>query len=243
MKNFCKLFCAKAEHLHNVLSILGVKFKFRKKKFNKRISYLKSLYFNLHYFGLKGLKLPVLLGKNVSLLKTGGNITLDEFRYGIVTIGLNRGDIFSFETNPTVFENSGQLHFKGQAIFGIGSKLSNSGNITFGKNFFINGQSLIICVKQIDFGDKILIGWGCNIMDFDYHKILDLKDNILNEPRPIVIKDRVWICSNAAILKGSFINSDTIVAINTVISKTFNEKNIMLGGVNQIIKQNVKWKD
>lgn len=37
-----------------------------------RISILKTILFNLHYFGRKGLKFPVLVGKNFIFKKLGG---------------------------------------------------------------------------------------------------------------------------------------------------------------------------
>lgn len=37
-----------------------------------RISILKTILFNLHYFGRAGLKFPVLVGKNFIFKKLGG---------------------------------------------------------------------------------------------------------------------------------------------------------------------------
>lgn len=36
------------------------------------ISMLKTVYFNLHYFGIKGMRLPVIVSKNVMLKNLRG---------------------------------------------------------------------------------------------------------------------------------------------------------------------------
>ena len=41
-----------------------------------RVSPLKTLIFNLHYFGLKGFYLPVLVARNVELNKMQGSVIL-----------------------------------------------------------------------------------------------------------------------------------------------------------------------
>ena len=51
------------------------------------ISILKTLQFNLHYFGLRGLKFPVLIFKNFRLNKLCGKVELRDWSFGSVRLG------------------------------------------------------------------------------------------------------------------------------------------------------------
>lgn len=51
------------------------------------ISILKTLQFNLHYFGLRGLKFPVLIFKNFRLNKLCGKVELRDWSFGAVRLG------------------------------------------------------------------------------------------------------------------------------------------------------------
>ena len=51
------------------------------------ISILKTLQFNLHYFGLRGLKFPVLIFKNFRLSKLCGKVELRDWSFGSVRLG------------------------------------------------------------------------------------------------------------------------------------------------------------
>lgn len=52
-----------------------------------RISILKTILFNLHYFGRKGLKFPVLVGKNF-IFKSSG-VKVESYRTANIRIGFD----------------------------------------------------------------------------------------------------------------------------------------------------------
>lgn len=64
----------------------------------------------------------------------------------------------------------------------------------------------------------------------------------LNPPADINIGNHCWICEDITIAKGVSINDDTIVAAKSYVTKSFNQKNIIVGGIPaKIIKENVTW--
>lgn len=69
------------------------------------INILKTIFFNLYYFGLKGLKLPILIGWNFHIENMGDRtaVTIPQKYYhtGTVCLGLKKG-AFSMGRNGTI---------------------------------------------------------------------------------------------------------------------------------------------
>ena len=79
-------------------------------------------------------------------------------------------------------------------------------------------------------------------MGGDYHTILDKNGKIINHPRPIVIKDHVWICNGVKICKGVTIAENNIIGMGSVVTKSFSETNcVIAGNPAQIVKRNINW--
>lgn len=59
---------------------------------------------------------------------------------------------------------------------------------------------------------------------------MDSKISLLNESKPIRFGNKVWVCTRSTILKGVFINDNSIVASNSYITKNFKQKNVVIVG-------------
>lgn len=205
----------------------------------------KTIFFNIHYFGLKrGSALPIILSNRVRLRSVKGLVVINApIRTGMILLG------FRFVPISTGFETSvwnvrGKVTFNGTADFGMGTKinLGKNGKLTFGNNFRITANSAITCGLEIEFGNDCLLSWDILLMDSDGHYIYDEKGNIINQNRKIIIGNKVWIGCSCLILKGSQISDQSIVAANTIVAKKFTEENIIIGGHNtKILKRNITW--
>ena len=71
-------------------------------------------------------------------------------------------------------------------------------------------------------------------MDTDFH-------NVIYQGKAIYLRDHVWIGCRSTILGGADIPENSIVAAGSVLTKTFAEENILLGGNNRILKKNILW--
>lgn len=210
-------------------------------------SLIKTIRFNVQYFGLKkGLVLPVLISKNVCFNKKSGKILIENFHTGVVKIGFGNVGIFDKKYDRTVLEFCGDatIIFDGSANIGHGSKISvqNSGILKFGNNFCITANSTIICTKEITFGHNCLLSWDILIMDSDLHKIVDKNASVLNEPRQIYVGNNVWIGARSTILKGVEIGSGNVIGANSLVTNSFKvEHSVIAGMPAKIIKSNVSW--
>lgn len=162
-----------------------------------KTSILKTLIFNIKYFGIKGLTFPVLVGHKVELNKLGGKIIINNPKFGHIKLGIYTPANYSSK-NISTFSNDGIIIFNTKASLGTGFRLCNSGEIIFGYNFSLTANSSILCYKEICFGDNNTVSWNVEIMDTDIHKIFDKHRNIINAPKTITFSNHTWMlgCKN-----------------------------------------------
>lgn len=195
-----------------------------------QVSLLNTIRFNLRYFRGGGI---ALVAKNVKFVNLKGSIEVKNPKTGIISIG------FGVSSKKTIWDNEGTIVFNGKAHLAAGDKISNKGNLTFGDNFAMHIDSTVICYEKISFGDDCLISWECQVMDTDFHKIYQNGEQI-NLNRPVQIGKHVWIGSRSAILKGSEIANDCIVAAgSTMAGKITEERQIVASG--KTLKTDVDW--
>lgn len=206
----------------------------------------KSIYINFKYFPLPiAIKLPILVSNNVLLYNLKGNIKLDckQVKTGMIKFGFGYVGIFDRHRSKSILENAGTLIFKGTASIGHGFKISISKEayLTLGNEFCLTAESQICSKKNICIGDNVLISWQCLIMDTDWHKIY-ANNQYVNEDNNIKIGNKVWIGCRATILKGVNIPEECVIAANSHVVHSFQNRNVIIGGnPAKIIKQNITW--
>lgn len=205
----------------------------------------KSLYFNLKYFGSGGLRLPCVLSNSVKLKSCRGGVKINApFKTGMIKIGFPGVESIDDSGLHTIWINNGEVEFCGKASIRNGSVIRNNGHLVFGTDFQASSSVTVICYDKITFGNQCLIGWNCQFQDGDGHKIINENDGSwLNQHREITVGDHVWFGAFSRVYKGVSIKADTVVAANTILTKTFDVGNIVVGGSpNRIIKEKVAWK-
>ncbi len=209
----------------------------------KDLSIIKTLRMNLCCLPFKNaIKLPIFVSRHTLLNKIKGDIEISQpVCTGMIRIGFGYVPIFDKYKSRTVWNCEGSITFKGKCDIGHGSKIGVGGNLIIGDNFGISAESIIICENRIDIGKDVLISWGCQIMDTDYHKV-SINGITKNSTAPIKLGNHIWIGSNVLLLKGSVIADNTVVAAGSIVTKSFTQKNVLLAGSPAtIIKEGVIW--
>lgn len=103
------------------------------------------------------------------------------------------------------------------------------GAITIGDNFYCNSNCHIF--GEVLIGDDVMIGpqtiiWSRN-HNFTSGSVFN---QIGHTDKKITISNNVWIGSNVVILPGVSIGDNTVIAASSVVTKSFNMTNVVIGG-------------
>ena len=125
--------------------------------------------------------------------------------------------------------------------------ISEGGLLYVGKNVKFRGGEISIKENmnlKVIFGDECLIAPYTKFWTTDFHTIFNVETKQpLNPPADIIIGKHCWICEGVTISKGVTLADDTIVAHSSIVTKSFDKPNTILGGIPaKIIKdQNTSW--
>lgn len=204
-----------------------------------------TIYFNFKVFDLKqAIKLPILISNNsvIEEIHRGNIVIPNNAKMFSVKIGIEGVPGVSPVCKSYIYlSKNARLHFKGNASLSRGISIRCLGDIHFGENFYCNCGVTIICSKEIVFGNGCLLGWNIHLRDCDGHNIMN-NGKIINPNKTINVGNHVWIGQDVKILKGCSIPDECVVAMNSCVTKQFDEKNIIIGGYPaKILKRNIKW--
>jgi acetyltransferase-like isoleucine patch superfamily enzyme len=204
----------------------------------------KSLRLSCHYFGWKGFNLPIIVTWRTRLASVQGEVKLEEpLGFGKIRIGFCGVALSSFH-QWNVWNVKGKIIFAGRAEFGTGSRLfvGTHGCLSVGDNFLLTANSEIICNHRIEMGRDVLLSWDTLIMDTDSHPIRNKQLKVINQDRPIVIGNNVWVGCRSIILKGSIIKNNSVIAAGSLTHKNYLQENVLIGGFPAaVIMSDIVW--
>jgi acetyltransferase-like isoleucine patch superfamily enzyme len=179
-------------------------------------------------------------GKAKINIKKGAQIEIN----GYLTIGMNPQDFFPSNA-PCILnmEENSKLILNGDTKVGRGVtiEVQKNAQVEIGKNVLINSNVTIISAESIKIGDYTGIGWNSEIIDTDYHGIInDGQVNVVTAP--IEIGNHVFVGRHAAIMKGVKVGDGSIIAAGAIVTKDV-PAHCLTGGIPaKIIKENIQWK-
>lgn len=128
------------------------------------------------------------------------------------------------------------------------SLVSNNCKIHFGKNFWSESNLKLLLYNhqnKLNVGDDCLFSNNITIRLGDRpHLIFDSEtgEYIDNSQDGVIIGDHVWVGEKVYITKNVTIPNDCILAVNSVVTKRFEETNcVIAGNPAKVVKQNVQW--
>jgi acetyltransferase-like isoleucine patch superfamily enzyme len=97
--------------------------------------------------------------------------------------------------------------------------------------------------SKITIGKDCLFAYDIDLRTGDSHSIVDsITHERINFAQNINIGNHVWIASHVSVLKGVHISDNSVVATRAVVTKSFVENNILIGGIPaKKIKGNINW--
>ncbi|MCC8171873.1 MAG: acyltransferase [Parabacteroides sp.] len=174
----------------------------------------------------------VLLGGGFHLIVKGDN--------NVVTIG------------NLILRHSAMLGMTGLKLIigqlpGLGAGVSRKADncrVDIGDRVVINGATLYLQEdnSSVSIGDDSQLSWGIDVWCTDAHTITDLDGNPLNFAHSIEIGKHVWIGKDAKIGKNVKISDNSIVGWGSIVTRKFDEPNVILAGVPaKVVKRGINW--
>lgn len=131
-------------------------------------------------------------------------------------------------------------HFNSVQFF-----IEDSNNIiVIGDNNIFSGKTQLASIEgtEIHIGNECLFSQEIYVVTGDSHSMLDMNGHRTNPSNSIYIGNHVWVGYGANICKGVIIGNDSVVAKLSLVNKTFNQNNILIGGVPaRILKDKINW--
>lgn len=112
-------------------------------------------------------------------------------------------------------------------------RISGVDQLHLGHDVSIHWDSYLSAEGGITIGNNVSIGHRVSLLTTE-HQFSDPNVPIKFQPvtkSPVVIDDNVWIGANVTVLAGVHLRSGTVVAAGAVVTKTFDEDNVILAGV------------
>jgi acetyltransferase-like isoleucine patch superfamily enzyme len=111
---------------------------------------------------------------------------------------------------------------------------NKTAELIIGNNVFINYGVDIGCTTRVFIGNNVKIGPLTNIIDKNYHQ---LDSTTYDIPKPIIIRDNVWIGRGCIILPGVEIGQNSVIAAGSIVTKSIEKDSLVGGSPAKIIKK------
>jgi acetyltransferase-like isoleucine patch superfamily enzyme len=138
----------------------------------------------------------------------------------------------------------------GTFVLGAGSRIKEDARIfvdkgatlTLGPGAAIGIRNIINVAQSVTIGARSRLSWDCQILDTDFHAVLDADGNPFPKTKPVVIGEHVLVGTRAMILKGVTIGDGAIIAAGAVITKDVPAGAIMGGNPAKQIGEAHDWR-
>lgn len=150
--------------------------------------------------------------------------------------------------NITFQGNNCTLHIGRNVVIRDGNSFvfeDDGGYISINDNTTMESRNSIASCegKSITIGRDCMLSHDIDIRNTDSHSILNCKGERINPSEDICIGNHVWIGMRCIILKGSNIPSESIVAAQSMVTKSLKApEHSLIGGIPaKLIKSDVSW--
>lgn len=96
--------------------------------------------------------------------------------------------------------------------------------------------------STVEIGERCLFSNTIRIRPSDAHKIFDMESGQrLNDQKPIIIGDEVWVGEYVQIAKGARIGSGSIVGATSYVTGEFPNNSLIAGTPARLLRTGVRW--
>lgn len=191
-----------------------------------RLRVFKTIYVNLRSLPLtQAIRLPIYVYGNVKIYSLKGSMQIKgPIKRGMIKMGYpDYGAVI--EARALCLRNYGKIVFNGptQIVNGVALNIVG-GLLNLGENIMFGEKVRIVCSKYIEIGEGTRIAHESQIIDTNFHYIIDITKGVTTYPRGgIVIGKWSWVGNRTTIQKGTILPDYTIVGSNSLLNKNYSD--------------------
>lgn len=201
------------------------------------------IYFNFRYLPFKqAVRLPVwIIWRHPGRFR--GKVVIDapKIKSGMIQIG-HRVCLY-YKKGISFSSKGGTVIFKGTCLIGNECiiDLWEKGVLIFGDNFGASA-SMFLCQRHMEFKENVDVGFGCVIMDTDFHAI-KYRGKKLPVTGKVIIGSNTWIGAKTVIRKNTQTPDYCIIGGSSTLAKYYNCPGhcIISGSPAEFVAGNFTW--
>lgn len=205
-------------------------------------NFIKTIYINFRSLPLKhAVKLPIYVYGNCEIYSLQGDFVIEgPVRRGMIRLGMpNYGP--AIDCANTYIYNLGKVVFKGSATFCNGVSLYvMGGTLVLNKAAYLGEKVRVVCSNFIEIGEGTRIAHESQIMDTNFHYIIDENKRTISSPQgKVIIGKWCWIGNRTTIQRGSYVPDNTIVGSNSLLNKKYvdeHKSRLIVGSPAKIVR-------
>ena len=185
----------------------------------------KTIYINFKFFPWKvALKLPIVIVGKVDLGKCEGKIVLkDRPRFAMLIVGSPNPPNTSISNTTFWIDGTLELSDHVRVLRGSSIHVSEGALLTIGREVRFNVSNKIWCTNHIDIGSNCRFSWECQVLDANFHYIVDSSGKTKRHTGIVVLGESCFIANRVTINKGTVLPNFTIVAANSFVNRDFTQ--------------------
>lgn len=116
--------------------------------------------------------------------------------------------------------------------------------LEIGEGSHFGSRTVVAAVKRIGLGKHFRLSYESQIVDSNFHFLMDLETNLVsNAKKEIIMGDYCWVGNRSSIMKGTVTPRNLIIASNSLLNKDYTStvpENAIIGGTPaRLLRKNV----
>lgn len=109
-------------------------------------------------------------------------------------------------------------------------------NITIGKNFYANHNTVILDCAAVTFGDNVLVGPNCGFYTAAHPIDAERRNQRLEYAKAITVGSNVWIGGGVQVMPGVHIGSNVVIGGGSVVVRDIPDNCVAVGNPCRVLR-------